>query len=150
MHPLDLIQIAQKQLSDMGRIGATRVVNIPALSAAVPISSTVQAPLLTWRETGTVIGMYGQELAGTTAKFASTALRLQFSGDEDLITNGSAGDFASFLALFGPNVNWFSLIRKVKFGDTWTATYRNDDGAATATPAVSFAFIADADLQARR
>ncbi len=144
--PLNLVQIAQKQLSDFGRIGCTRIVNIPALAAAVPISSTSAAPNLTWREPGTVIGMYGQELTGTTAKFALTALRLQLSGTEDLITNGSAGDFAAFLSLFGPNVNWFSMLRRVKNGDIWTATYRNDDGAAVANPSISFAFIADRDL----
>jgi hypothetical protein len=146
-HPLSLIQFAQQQLAQFGRAGATRIVNVPALSTPVPISGSSQAPLLTWRDPGTVIALYGQELTGTVAKFASTALRLQFPGDEDFITNGSAGDFASLLALVGPNTNWFPMIRRVRRGDNWIATYRNDDAAATATPAISFAFIADADLE---
>lgn len=145
-HPISPIQWAQQQLSQFGRIGATRILTVPALSAAVPISSTAQAPLLTFRDAGTVIALYAQELAGTPAKFASTALRLQFSGDEDFISNGSAGDFAPFLALVGPNTNWFPMTRRVRRGDQWTITYRNDDAGATATPAVAFAFIADADI----
>lgn len=150
VHPIPVIQWAQQQLSQFGRIGATRLVNVPALSAAVGISvgtgTLSQAPLLTWRDPGTVIAAYGQELTGTTAKMASTAARIQFMGDEDFITNGNAGDFAPFLGLFGPNVNWFPMTRRVKRGDNWTITYRNQDAAAVANPAMTFAFIADADL----
>ncbi len=147
--PLSVIQWAQQQLSQFGRIGATRIVTVPELAAAVPIgapASLAQAPLLTWRDPGTVIAMYGQELAGTVAKFASTSASLQFMGDEFFATNGSAPSFFSFLAVFGPNVNWFPMIRRVKRGDNWTVTYRNRDAAATASPDMAFAFIADADM----
>lgn len=146
-HPINLIQWAQQQLSQFGRIGATRIVNVPALAAPVAIGpATAQPPLLTWRDPGWVIAMYGQELRGTVAAFATTGAMVQFMGDEFLTTNGNAPDFASFLALFGPNVNWFSLIRRVARGDNWTITYKNRDTAAVANPDMSFAFLADADL----
>lgn len=145
--PIPAVRLAQQQLAQYGRIGATRLVAVPALAAPVPASSpSTQAPLLTWRDPGTVIALYAQELAGTPAKFASTALRLQFMGDEDFITNGSAGDFAPFLSLVGPNTNWFPMMRRVRRGDNWTITYRNQDAGAVANPSVMFAFIADDDL----
>lgn len=148
-YPLSVVQWAQQQLSQFGRIGATRLVNVPALAAPVAIgapASLAQAPLLTWRDPGTVIAMYGQELRGTPAAFATTGAMLQFMGDDNFITNGSAPDFASFLALFGPNVNWFPMIRRVKRGDNWTITYRNRDTGAVANPDMTFAFLADADI----
>ena len=147
--PIPVVQWAQQQLSQYGRLGATRIVKIPDLPVplAAPVGSLAQAPLLTWRDPGTVIALYGQERSGTVAKFAATDVRLQFSGDEDLITNGSSGDFAPLLALVGPNTNWFPLIRRVARGDVWTVTWRNQDPTpATADPSLLFAFIADADI----
>jgi hypothetical protein len=149
-YPLPAIQWAQQQLSQYGRIGATRLIKVPDLAAAVPISAgtgtLAQAPSLTWRDRGTVIAMYGQELAGTVAKFASTAFRLVLTGDVDLVSNGNGGDFAPLLAVFGPNVNWFPMTRRVDRGDNWAVTWRNQDAGATATPTMMFAFIADSDL----
>jgi hypothetical protein len=148
--PVSVIEWTQKQLGQYGRLGATRVVKVPDLPAPIPATtgSLAQAPLLTWRDPGTVISLYAQELSGLLPKFAQTDVRLQFSGDEDLITNGSAGDFAPLLALVGPNTNWFPITRRVKRGDVWTVTYRNSDpsGISTAYPSMLFAFIADADL----
>jgi hypothetical protein len=143
------IQWAQQQLSQYGRIGATRIYKTPDLSAAVPVlggANVVPAPLLTFRDVGTVIAMYGQERAGTQAKFATTDVRVQFGNNDDLITNGSAGDFMPMLGLFGPNLNWYPLTRRVAINENWQITYRNMDAGATATPTVAFAFIADADL----
>lgn len=148
-YPINPIQWAQQQLSQYGRIGATRLVKVPDLAAplAAPLGSLAQAPQLTWRNTGTVIALYGQEVTGTLAKFAGTDVRLQLTGDEDLITNGSAGDFAPLLALVGPNTNWFPITRRVQQGDNWTVTYRQSDPAATTSfPSILFAFIADADM----
>lgn len=146
--PIPVVEWAQQQLSQFGRIGATRIVRVPALAAPVPAvaGQLSQAPLLTWRNDGTVIALYAQEIAGTVASFASTDVRLQFPGDVDFITNGTAGDFAPMLALVGPNTNWFPMTRRVRQGDNWIVTYRNPLGAATLTPSVLFAFIADADL----
>ena len=146
-HPINPIQWAQQQLSQFGRIGATRIMAVPALPASVPISSPgVTAPLLTFRDSGTVIALYAQELSGAIAKFASTGLRLQFPGDEDFVSNGQAGTFAPLLALVGPNTNWFPMTRRVRRGDNWTVSYNNNDAAAVADPSCFFAFIADEDI----
>jgi len=149
-HPIPAIAWAQQQLAQYGRVGCTRIMKVPDLAAAVGIgpNTVVAAPLLTFRDPGTVIAVYGQELLGTVAKFASTEIRIQFSGDEDLISNGSGGDFAALLALVGPNVNWYPITRRVQRGDNWAISWRNQDGAATATPQCLFAFIRDADLGA--
>ncbi len=145
-YPLSVIQWAQQQLSQYGRLGATRIVCAPELPAAVAAAGGLaQAPILTWRDPGTVIAMYGQTLDGTTPGFAQMGANIQFMGDEFFSTNGSAPAFFSFLSTFGPNVNWFSMIRRVKRGDNWTITYRNR-AAGTATPDMQFAFLADADL----
>ena len=145
---LHIVQWAQQQLVQFGRLGATRIYKVPDLAAAIAAGAAVigTPPLLTFTEPGTVIALYGQELAGTLPKFAMTDVRVQFAGDDDLITNGTAGDFSPLLALVGFSVNWFPLIRRVARNDSWTITYRNRDAGATAFPTVQFAFLADADL----
>lgn len=151
-YPLAVIQFAQQQLSQYGRLGATKIVTTPALSAPIPgvVGSTQQAPLITWRDPGWAIALYAQTRAGTAPSFAQTDIRVQFPGDEDLITNGTAGDFAPMLSLVGPNVNWFPMIRRVERGDNWTITYKQA-GVVAVEPSVLFAFIADADMaRARR
>ena len=144
------IQWAQAQLSQYGRVGCTKVLKVPDLAAAVPVAvgltSVSVAPLLQFRDPGTVIALYAQERAGTVAKFAQTDLRVQMINDEDLITNGSAGDFAPLLGLVGPSCNWFPLTRRVTRNENWTISYRNMDPAAVANPSCLFAFIADADI----
>lgn len=147
--PLPQILWAQEQLGKSGPTGATKIVVVPALAAVIPavVGQIAQAPNLTWPKAGTVIALYGQERTGTTAKFAQTEIQVQFSGDEFLVTNGTGPDFAPFLALMGPNVNWFSMLRRVTQGDTWAISYRNmDPTPATADPTALFGFIADADL----
>jgi hypothetical protein len=150
-YPIPAIQWAQQQLSQYGRIGCTRLIKFPDLAAAVAVAvgttpTDSAPPLLTWRDNGTVIGLYGQERAGTVAKFAATEFRLQFTGDVDFVSNGSAGVFAPLLSVVGPNVNWFAITRRVQRGDNWALTWRNFDTAAVANPAMLFSFIADVDL----
>jgi len=148
-HPIPAIAWAQAQLAQYGRIGSTRIMKVPDLAAPIAgvAGTVVAAPLLTFRDAGTVIALYSQELAGTVAKFASTEIRVQFSGDEDLISNGSGGDFAAILALCGPNVNWYPITRRVARGDNWAISWRNQS-ASTATPQCLFGFIRDSDLPA--
>lgn len=144
--PPNVIEAIMRQVSQYGRTGSTKIMAVPALSAAIAISSTVQAQPLQFRESGVVIAMYGQELAGTAAKFASTTVRVQIGGQEDLFSDGNAGVGVSMLALFGGAQNWFPLWRRVIPGVNWVVTYGNNDGAATATPSCFFGFIADADI----
>ncbi len=145
---LHIVQWAQQQLVQFGRLGATRILKVPDLPAAIAAGANVQvqAPLLKFNRPGTVIGLYAQELAGTLPKFAQTGLRLQFAGDDDLIYNGAAGDFASLLALVGFSVNWFPMMRRVDNYTQWTITYRNQDPGATATPSCMFAVLEDSEL----
>lgn len=147
--PLPQVLWAQEQLSKSGPTGATKIITVPALAAVIPavVGSIAQAPNLTWIQSGTVIALYAQERTGTPAKFAQTDIQVQFSGDQYLVTNGTTPDFAPLLALVGPNVNWFSLLRRVTQGDTWAISYRNmDPTPATCDPTALFGFIADADL----
>lgn len=146
--PPNVVELIQRQLSQFGRVGATKMYVAPALSAAIAaVAGTISTPVnIRFREPGTVIAMYGQEQAGTVAKFATTEVRVQIGGQEDLITTGQAGTFAPMLALFGPNLNWWPLWRRATPGTDWTITYRNQSGSDTAIPFVGFAFIADADI----
>src|SRR4051794_24573941 len=115
-YPNPAIAWAQQQLSQYGRIGATRLIKVPDLAAAIAIGAgtgtVVQAPSLVWRDAGTVIALYGQERVGSVAKFALTEFRLVMTGDVDLVSNGNGGDFAPLLAVVGPNVNWFPITRR--------------------------------------
>lgn len=145
---MSIIQWAQQQLVQYGRLGATRIMKVPDLPAAIPAGANVQvqAPLLQFNKPGTVIALFAQELAGTMPKFAQTGIRLQFAGDDDLIYNGQAGDFASLLALCGFTTNWFPMLRRVGNYTQWTITYRNQDVGATATPSCMFAVLEDSEL----
>jgi hypothetical protein len=146
MNDLSAHAVAQQvaQMNQYGRVGATRLYRVPDLSAALgaPLGTIASAPLLTFRDPGTVIALYAQERLGTPAMFAGIDVRLQFNGDEDLTTNGQSGDFAPMLALVGFNTNWFPLNRHVVRGENWALSYRNQSGVA-ANPSVVFAFVAD-------
>lgn len=147
--PLPQVLWAQEQLGKSGPTGSTKIITTPALSTAIPavVGQIAAAPNLTWTKSGTVIALYAQERSGTTAKFAQTELQIQFSGDEFFVTDGTGPTFAPLLALVGPNVNWFSMLRRVTQGDTWAVSYRNmDPTPATADPSSLFGFIADSDL----
>ncbi|MDB4884469.1 MAG: hypothetical protein JWL95_3235 [Gemmatimonadetes bacterium] len=148
--PSPAVRWAQQQLSQYGQVGATQIVIVPALSAPIPAGAGVlrQPPQLSWPDPGTIIAMYGQVRKGDSPAYAQMDVRLQFPGDRDFITNGNAGDFAPMLALFGPNTNWFSMLKRVKRADNWQLTYRNQDTVNPAFPSVLFAFIGDADLPA--
>lgn len=149
---MSAIEAAQRSLALLGRLGATRTVRVPSLPAAIAVAASATQPTVSiatnvqWRENGTVIAMYGQERTGTVAKYATTEARIQISGSEDLATDGQNGTYVPFLAMFGPNVNWFPMTRRVTTGINWTITYRNTDTAAVCNPDLIFAFIADADL----
>lgn len=147
--PPNVVELVQRQLSQFGRAGATKGYGAPDLPAAIPIGAPIStsAPVnIRFREPGTVVALYGQELAGTAPKFASTRVRVQIGGQEDLFTDGQVGIFRSMLSLFGGAQNWWPVWRRAIPGVDWTVTYQNLDQAATATPELTLAFIGDADL----
>jgi hypothetical protein len=146
--PPNVIEFIQRQLSQFGRVGSTKTLRAPALPAALAAGTAVDSQPVTIRirEPGTIIACYGQELAGTTAKFAATEVRVRIGGQEDLFSDGQSGVFFPMLGLFGPNANWYPLWRRGIPGVDWTIQYRNNDTGATATPSFGLAFIADADL----
>jgi hypothetical protein len=145
--PPHVIDTIYRQLSQFGRVGATKVYAVPDLGAALGLGpSSQQAPVLQFRESGIVIAMYGQELAGTAPKFATTRVRVQIGGQDDLFTDGNVGVGRSMLSLFGGAQNWWPMWRRAEPGINWVVTYSNLDTANTCTPEVSFAFLADADI----
>lgn len=144
-YPPNSVEIAQRQAAQYGRAGATRIVAAPALTAPIPIGpGSLAGPVtIKFKRPGTVIALYGQELRGTPASFATTFVRVLIGGSEDLFTDGVGGVYVPFLALFGQTNNWFPLTRRGTPGVDWSVFYRNDDAAATATPFFSLAFIED-------
>jgi hypothetical protein len=150
--PPNVVETIQRQISQFGRVGATKFYVAPLLTAAIPAAASAAAPSVSdpvnirFREPGTVIAMYGQELSGTVAKFAKTWLRVQIGGQEELFRDDQKGVWLPMLALFGPNQNWTPLWRRAIPGVDWTVLYENYDTAATAFPTFVLAFIADADL----
>lgn len=146
--PPSYIDITQRQLSQFGRVGATRVYRTPVVAAiAAGLDSNPVA--IQFREPGIVIAAYGQELAGTVANFAGTEVRVQVGGTEDLFTDGVSGQFVPMLALFGSTQNWFPLLRRAVPGIDWQITFRNRTGG-NVTPTFALAFIGDRDLAAAR
>ena len=142
-----VVELVQRQLGQYGRVGATRIIKTPDVPAIAAVGGTSQPQQVNWRDRGVVIAMYGQELAGTAAKYASTRVKVQVGSNEDLFTDGQAPAFVSMLALFGGAQNWFPLIRWVEPGVVWLVTYENRHATDTATPETEFAFIAEPDVQ---
>ena len=140
--PPNVLELSQRQLSQFGRVGSTKVYRTPAVAAFTGISSPSN---IRFREPGTVIACYGQSSLGTVAEFAQMEVRVQIGGQEDIVTDGQSGTFAPMLALFGPNLNWFPLWRRAIPGIDWTVTY-NNNSLATGTPSFLLAFVADADV----
>ena len=73
--PLSVVAVLTRQLADLGRVGATNVVRVPDVLAAVPVFAAgvpgeTAAPPLTFQESGYALALYGQERTGTPAKFA--------------------------------------------------------------------------------
>lgn len=150
--PPNVVELIQRGLTQFGRVGATKGIIAPALSAPVAAAGAGGPGLggpsqIRFLEDGVVVAMYGQEQAGTVASFASTEVQVKIGGSENLFTDGQAGTFAPLLALFGPNLNWWPLWRRVDNGDIWTVNWRNQNVAATAIPTLMLAFIGDADLE---
>lgn len=154
--PPNVIELIQRQLSQFGRVGATRVYIAPELPAAIAVGAPTQdsQPVnIRFREPGTLIACYGQAVAtvggvdaADATAFAQTRVRIQVGGQDDLVTDGQTGRFAPMLALFGGPNNWFPIWRKATPGVDWTFTYRNTSTTRTVVPDFMFAFIADADL----
>lgn len=142
-YPQNPLELAQRTLALSGRVGATRIYTAPRLATALTVSGgaapTAQVQIQFFRP-AIVLGLYGQELAGTTAKFASTEVGIRI-GNEAFITDGQAETTAPLLALFGPSVNWFPINRQAQPGVNWTITWVNRDAAATATPFLALSVI---------
>ncbi len=151
-YPAAVLEMVQKQVALYGRTGATNIVRVPDLAAAMATATglvpvEVAAPPLVFQEPGYVVAMYGQTRRGGAADFANVELRLQINGERDLINAGENGPtFFPFLGLFGPSLNWFPLTRRVAKKEIWQLTYRNYDGTNTQIPTVGFAFLSDAQL----
>lgn len=152
--PPNSVEIAQRIATQFGRAGATRIVAAPALGNVVPVGVVpgVGLPVtpglagpvtIKFRRPGTVVALYGQELRGTAAAFARTAVRVLIGGQEDLFTDGTSGVYVPFLALFGQTSNWFPLNRRAKPGVDWSIFFANSDTGSTAQPFFSLAFIED-------
>lgn len=151
--PGSVIEMVQRQVAATGRIGATGIVRVPDLSAAVAEAASATAPsdavapMLDFQEAGWVVAMYGQERTGTQAKYAATEMRLQINGSRDFVTSGLLGGaFFPFLGLFGPSVHWFPVTRRVEKRDKWQFTFRNFDTGAVANPTVGLAFLSDVEI----
>lgn len=150
---MQVLAVIQKQIAEGGDVGASQIVRVPDLAAAIGVapSATVPteqaAPPLTWNEPGWAIGMVAQERSGAVGQFAKLELKLLFNGTRSLITAGNAGP-ASYpiLSLLSTQLRPFKLLRRVAKNDIWQVTYRNFDTVNTAFPTVGFPFLSDADI----
>ncbi len=126
----------------LARTGASKVFRVSSVAAPVAPGATVGAITIQWRFTGRVLAMYGQVSTGLTADYASMSTKILVGGEKSIITTGDADTFAPFLALFGPNQNWFPLNLEVKNGDSWSVFYFNQGFSATSmTPDLLFSFL---------
>jgi hypothetical protein len=145
-YPAQVVNTILRQLSQYGQVGGSKVYKVPALSAAVLAGQQAQAPVLQFREPGIVIALYGQERAATAQSYATTRIRIQIGGSEDLFTDGNVGVGLSLLSLVGGAQNWYPIIRPAGPGVNWLITYENVSDDDDANPECQFSFLADADI----
>ena len=141
-YPASQVELAQRVLAAMGRLGATNLITVPPLAAAIPISTTAAPVTVQWFEPAIVLGLYAQEATATAAKYALSDIAIRI-GNKPLFSDGQAETFHPLLGLVGGLVNWFPLNRLAVPRVDWTITWRNRDGAATMSPFASFAVIKD-------
>lgn len=144
--PPSLIDIARERLASTGyRCGATRTYRVPGITTGLNGGEKSSPLPLKWNANGIVIGAYGQVQSADDADAAAMSARIQVSGTEDLITDGSSGAFGTFSALFGKTQNWYPLSRAVYTGMIWNITFFNENLSASAIlPAMFFTLIEEA------
>ncbi len=144
--PPSFAEVARERLASMGyRVGATRTYRVPGITTGLAALASTSPLPLKWNANGIVIGVYGQVQSADDGDQASMAARIQISGTEDLITDGSTGTFATFNALFGKTQNWYPVSRSVFTGQTWNITFRNERATGgTILPALFFSIVEEA------
>lgn len=143
-YPASSLELQQRILALMGRLGATNVITVPPLAAAVPISSTAAPLTVQWFKPMIVLGLYAQESTATAAKYAKSDIAIRI-GNKPVFSDGQAETFHPLLGLVGGLINWFPINRLAQPRVDWTITWRNRDGAATMDPFASFAVIQDTE-----
>ena len=146
--PPNVLALVQQQLSFLGEIGATKVLTVPRLSAAIAAGvGNVSPPQTVYiREPGTIIALQCSELRGTAAGYAEVGIGVQIGGTTNLFTDGQVGTFVPLLELVGGANRSFGLLRRAEPNVNWVVQYTNFSAVNAANPSASFLFIADADL----
>lgn len=123
----DLPSIAQRLGIDPSRLGAVREYVFPELGAALAAAATSEPRTVRFRTDGILLAMRGCPDTGDVADYAGLELRLQFSGQEELVTDGDFGAFLPFICMVSPFQPAFDLDmpRKVYTGQDVTVYYRN-------------------------
>lgn len=128
----------------------SRYLVVPAIPAVAPGTTSPGERLefsagggwlIGWRATATDFTA-GVEAAGPFEQ-ASMGVRIFLNDGEELITNGTAADFARFSELFGDAVQWSPIMRRVDVKDVMNLQFQNFQPAATGNtlqPSVTFAF----------
>lgn len=144
--PAGLVDHVARVLAQFGRMGSTRTYRFPAITTALAGGGEVSQPVsITFRRDAIAVALYGSEISGEAAIYAQTEVRVQVSGQEDLVTDGQSGQFADYLALFAEG--YYPLMRYVYTGQSWSAQYRNVQASAMdeATPSL---YVAVCELEA--
>lgn len=129
-----------------GRIGYSQLWRTPEI-AALAAAATSAPVTVRINEPGYILALYGQVDTGLAADLAGMEVRLIHGGVEDIFVDGNgAPAFVPMLSLFGPNANWFPLIRRAVRGVDWTFIFRNRTAGAL-TPMALFGFVSDRELK---
>lgn len=146
--PPNVVELIQRQLTQFGRVGATKIYAAPDLPAALAAGTNSPPLNIQFKEPGSAIAFYAQSVGDGVADataFATTRVKVEIGGQENIFTDGQVGVFRSLLALVGGAQNWFPIWRRVTPGIDWTVTWQNLS-EVTVVPEFSIAVIADADL----
>lgn len=125
--------------------GADRLFRVSGFAAIAPAGT--QSLTFRWQYPGLVTALMCHDLGtvaatgGTDLGLASLALRLTVGdANEEIMSNGNAGDFVTFMAIHGRLQQPFPIMRYVHQNEVWTVavTNRQIGGGVTLTPEVTF------------
>ena len=128
------------------QIRANRIVTVGNVTSVTHATTTPTTGLpIDWPNIGRVLWIVGSVRGATSndnyvTGMSSLAFRIDIAGVQELVTNGSAGDFLVFSEAFPSAGFRMPISREVKQRERWFVYFANYHTGTDFTPHLSFGF----------
>lgn len=127
----------------LASLGVTHIVRAPGVTAVPANSTVVQGPFqIEWPGgEGIVRSMFAGTIDGDPATLSKVSVQVKINGEQSLMLNGQAEDFAPLIALQPQNLNWFRLADfAVNAQQKWEVRFKNESSGGPFTPFILFGY----------